>query len=538
MKKSLLALSALSICSLVLVGCNKKNDASSQADTKLQIKFLVDGDQCTSADKGKEALITAYYDNKKVDDYSLLAFSIDSGSDYVSLKDDKKTLQLNEVGQATIKATYTYSGKKTVFNTAEFTVEPLALSLTIKEVKEQAKDGPKSASDGAPLIVKTSGKVVSSYGGGGVIDDGTGAIEIYNFFTSNCSSATAIYKDSDDTSAKYGYLHVGDYIEVQCYAYKYYGVAQLEQSYNISGSYINLKKEKCFINKIDTPSSAKTQDETTIDDAAKLKALSTTTSNSDSGKVFNINGAVLTSSVTALAGGTVLNFAMPVSSTETSTDYTDTTKYEEFSMLVHKKTDATMLNAMNEKFTTLHKDQSVPEVGDKFNIKTTYISADTSKKNHKFAYYPLGTTIDYVPKDGEETPDELRGTYSLTDYTDPSVTPPSPVSRADVPTDDTTDDTTGDPTTDTTTDENIKVVISKYGVKFDDAFATDVVNDKANKSITLKIKIKNNTEAKEYRITQDATASLASGAKKTLIMEEVNDPAAGATKEKYKLTEE
>lgn len=312
-------------------------------------------------------------------------FTVDTEA--MTLNGDKLTLL--KAGDFVVKAEYTPDGEQTKYEaSANINVKDALVEKTIKAVKDASKEynsyNDISDSNPVPVEVLTRGKVISSYGTGGVIADGEDAIEIYNWYYSDAD--TGIYKKDDETKS---WLHVGDEVIVRSYAYDFYSQPQLEKSYKskAENKYIDLvdasitlvaEADKKITSTI-TPVEISTEDQ--------LKEFTSDTVKERTGHPYILKGA---------------EYVRQTPSKENGKDYTIfKIGSTEFSLLTagsnSKKYDND-INGLVDSFTGLNL-----TAGDKVDITTTLIAyekkdGDTSKVGPKFSFYSKGTKIENVVK--------------------------------------------------------------------------------------------------------------------------------------------
>lgn len=245
MKKSYL-LPLLAIFSVGMVGCNETTVPQLSdviPEHSLEIKTSGDFKQ------GEVVTLTAYLDNSPIEP--------DKQGDVRYVSSDESILAVSgrkaeclKAGDVNLTATYNYEGKDYT-QVLVITVEAVEVNyISIKEAIAQCKPQPdKTAVDAEPAIVTVRGVVTESYGKGGVIDDGTGALEIYNWY-SDKTVDTAFLKVEGYSS--YGVLKLGSTIECKAYIYSYYGQPELSGSYQSStdsransNGYVDLEGRYC-----------------------------------------------------------------------------------------------------------------------------------------------------------------------------------------------------------------------------------------------------------------------------------------------------
>ncbi len=279
--------------SLLLVGCgnktsdtgvtptsdNKTSTSSGTSDELHTLSVEITGKKIV----GETITFVAKLDNSPISPLSDVTYTC-AETDAMDIVAHKATLKK----AGTFSVTASYKNVTTKFDVV--VEEETSNVITIAEALKAANDTP------TPMTVR--GVVTSTYGKGGTIDDGTGSITIYSWYSSKTDTGIAYH----DGSYR---LNVGDVIEVYGYVYCYNnGAAQIEKSYqNSSGKYEDL--DDAYLIKVED-SSIKARDTVELDENG-VKALT----NADTGKMVSFKAKYVSgepeaakSSVTFTVGST------------------------------------------------------------------------------------------------------------------------------------------------------------------------------------------------------------------------------------------
>ncbi len=259
--------------SLLLVGCGGKTSASntttapdssdSTSNTQNVVTHNLTVDVTGEKTVGQVVTFVAKVDNSPVSQ-SKVTYTC-SDSEAMTITANKATL--NKAGTFTVSASY-IEGDVTATATIEVVVEEDASDvISIQQALAAATDKPQA--------MTIRGVVTSLYGKGGTIDDGTGSIAVYSWYTSSTGSDTGISKHGSVYR-----LDLGEVVEIHGYVYQYSGVPQITGSYKKSdGTYDNC--DGAYLKKVEN-STIKARDVVELDEDG-IKKLT----NADAGKMVS-----------------------------------------------------------------------------------------------------------------------------------------------------------------------------------------------------------------------------------------------------------